>query len=192
LFEASEGAMKIYTKQGDDGTTGLFGSSRVRKDSIRVSAYGDVDELNALLGLARSEGPDAELGAMLERIQGELFTLGAQLATPSPEDAPRSVPVITEPHVSQLEHEIDRLDAELPPLKSFILPSGTRLASLLHVCRTVCRRAERSVVTLASSDPVPPLSIQYLNRLSDHLFTLARAANHRAGVSETRWEPNRR
>ncbi len=184
--------MKIYTKQGDDGTTGLFGSSRVRKDSIRVSAYGDVDELNALLGLARSEGPDAELGAMLERIQGELFTLGAQLATPSPEDAPRSVPVITEPHVSQLEHEIDRLDAELPPLKSFILPSGTRLASLLHVCRTVCRRAERSVVTLASSDPVPPLSIQYLNRLSDHLFTLARAANHRAGVSETRWEPNRR
>jgi len=183
--------MKIYTKRGDDGTTGLFGAERVRKDSIRVSAYGDVDELNALLGLTRCEAGDSALGRILERIQSELFTLGAQLATPSPEDAPKHVPVITEAHVVALEDEIDRLDAELQPLRSFILPSGTRLASMLHVARTVCRRAERSVVTLASSDPVPPNTLRYINRLSDHLFTLARAANHRAGVEETKWVPNR-
>lgn len=183
--------MKIYTKTGDDGTTGLFGAARVRKDALRVSAYGDVDELNAFLGLARTERPDTELAAILERIQSELFTLGAQLATPDPEKAPRNVPTIQDENIAALEREIDRFDAELEPLRSFILPSGTRLASLLHVSRTVCRRAERAAVSLSAHEALPPRSLTYLNRLSDHLFTLARVANKRAGVTETKWEPKR-
>lgn len=183
--------MKIYTRQGDDGTTGLFGAARVRKDSIRVSAYGDVDELNALIGVTRAENPDPDIAVILERVQSELFTLGAQLATPNADDAPKNIPTINNEHIARMEKEIDRFDAELPPLRSFVLPAGTRLASMLHVSRTVCRRAERSVVTLASSDPVPSLAITHLNRLSDLLFTLARLANHRAKVEETKWEPNK-
>ena len=183
--------MKIYTRQGDDGTTGLFGAARVRKDSIRVSAYGDVDELNAILGMSRAENTDPEIGRILERVQSELFTLGAQLATPSVDDAPKNIPAITEEHIARMEKEIDRFDAEIPPLRSFVLPAGSRAAASLHMARTVCRRAERSVVTLASSDPVPALAITHLNRLSDLLFTLARLANHRAKVEETKWEPNK-
>ena len=184
--------MKIYTKVGDDGTTGLFGAGRVRKDDLRVTAYGDVDELNAFLGVARTHPADAEITAVLDRLQSELFTLGAELATPRVEDAPKNVPVVTEDHVAALEREIDRFDTELAPLTAFILPSGSPLGCALHVCRTVCRRAERAAVTLAAREPVPAQVVKYLNRLSDHLFTLARVANQRAGAVETKWEPNKR
>jgi cob(I)alamin adenosyltransferase len=181
--------MKIYTKAGDDGTTGLFGAGRVRKDALRVSAYGDVDELNAFLGVARTHTADASLAAVLERLQSELFTLGAQLATPDPSHAPRNVPVIHDGHVATLESEIDAFDAELEPLRSFILPSGSPLAAALNIARTVCRRAERSVVTLSAHEPVSVEAMRYLNRLSDHLFTLSRVANRHAGVVETKWVP---
>ena len=184
--------MKIYTKVGDDGTTGLFGAGRVSKDDLRVAAYGDVDELNSFLGVARTHQAHPDIAAVLERLQSELVTLGAELATPVVESAPKNVPVITEDHVAALEREIDRFDAELVPLTSFILPSGTPLSCALHVCRTICRRAERASVSLAAREPVPTQVVKYLNRLSDHLFTLARLANQRAGVTETRWEPNRR
>jgi cob(I)alamin adenosyltransferase len=184
--------MKIYTKVGDDGTTGHFGAPRVRKDDLRVAAYGDVDELNATLGVARCEvGTDAELEALLARLQSELFTLGAQLATPKTENAPKNVPAIREEDIARMETEIDRFDLELEPLRAFVLPAGTRLAASLHVCRTVCRRTERSVVTLDEREPVPALAVMYLNRLSDLLFTLARVANHRGHVVEAKWEPNR-
>jgi cob(I)alamin adenosyltransferase len=179
--------MKIYTKAGDDGTTGLFGAGRVRKDALRVSAYGDVDELNAFLGVARTHAAEVDVAAVLERLQSELFTLGAQLATPDPSHAPKNVPVIRDAHVEKLESEIDLFDAELEPLRSFILPSGTPLAAALHVARTVCRRAERSLVSLSAHEPVPVEAMHYLNRLSDHLFTLSRLANKRAGVAETKW-----
>jgi cob(I)alamin adenosyltransferase len=181
--------MKIYTKRGDDGTTGLFGGPRVQKDDLRVAAYGDVDELNSVLGLARCDASDPELAAILVRLQAELFTLGAQLATPDLEAAPKGVPAIEPEDVARLEREIDRFDAELEPLRTFILPAGSRLAATLHLARTVCRRAERAAVTLSRTQQMPPLSVEYLNRLSDHLFTLARAANHRAGVEETKWLP---
>jgi cob(I)alamin adenosyltransferase len=179
--------MKIYTKVGDDGTTGLFGAGRVRKDALRVSAYGDVDELNAFLGVARTHAVDAQLSGILERLQSELFTLGAQLATPDPSHAPKNVPVVRETHVEQLETEIDRFDVELEPLRTFILPSGSPLAAALHVARTVCRRAERSLVSLSAHEPVPVEAMRYLNRLSDHLFTMSRVANKRAGMTETKW-----
>ncbi|MFM2153628.1 MAG: hypothetical protein RL199_2063 [Pseudomonadota bacterium] len=179
--------MKIYTKAGDDGTTGLFGAGRVRKDALRVSAYGDVDELNAFLGVARTHAVEVELAEVLERLQSELFTLGAQLATPDPAHAPKNVPVIRDDHVEALESEIDLFDAELEPLRTFILPSGSPLAAALHVARTVCRRAERALVSLSAHEPVPAEAMRYLNRLSDHLFTLSRLANKRAGVTETKW-----
>lgn len=183
--------MKIYTKVGDDGRTGLFGAARVPKDDARVAAYGDVDELNSMLGVVRCDtAADAELDELLERLQSELFTLGAQLATPDPEKAPKNVPTIASDDVARMEQEIDRFDAELEPLRSFVLPAGTRAAAQLHLARTVCRRAERSVVTLARHETVPPHALEYLNRLSDLLFTLARVANHRAGASEAKWQPN--
>ncbi len=184
--------MKVYTKVGDDGSTGLFGAPRVRKDHPRVAAYGDVDELSAFLGLARAECADAPVAAILERLQSELFTLGAMLATPVPEHAPKNVPALCDEDVTRLEREIDRAEEELEPLRAFVLPAGTRLAAALHVARTVCRRAERALVTLAATEAVPPVAVAYLNRLSDHLFTLARLANHRARVPETKWEPNRK
>ncbi len=180
---------KIYTRRGDDGSTGLFGGPRVRKDDLRVSAYGDVDELNSALGVAREELPEGDLRALLDSLQSELFTLGAQLATPDAEAAPREVPQITAPHVERLEREIDRLTAELPPMKNFILPGGSRAGAALHLCRTVCRRAERKVVELAECAPVPPQALAYVNRLSDLLFVMARAANLRAGGSEIPWVP---
>jgi cob(I)alamin adenosyltransferase len=183
--------MKIYTKVGDGGMTGLFGGPRVPKDDLRVAAYGDVDELNSVLGLVRAD-VTGEIDTLVSRVQSELFTLGAQLATPHVEEAPKGVPTINEADIERMEHEIDRFDTELEPLKAFILPAGTRGASTLHLARTVCRRAERAVVTLSHHEPVPPLSIKYLNRLSDWLFTLARLANHRAGVPEAKWEPNKR
>lgn len=182
--------MKIYTKRGDDGSTGLFGGPRISKAATRVAAYGEVDELNSTLGVARAEfvGQN-EFDTVLARIQSELFTLGAQLATPTPDKAPRNVPQIREEDIERLEQEIDAFDAELPPLKHFILPSGMRGAAALQLARAVCRRAERAVVGLAQSEDVPPLTLNYLNRLSDHLFTLARLVNHRSGWEETKWTP---
>lgn len=182
--------MKIYTKRGDDGSTGLFGGPRVSKADLRVAAYGDVDELNSLLGVVRSEfEPDGEFDATLARIQWELFNLGANLATPNENQAPRAVPAVTPEDIARLESEIDAFVAEVPPLKAFILPSGTRAATLLQLARTVCRRAERTSVALAAQETVPSGVLHYLNRLSDHLFTFSRAVNHRQGIEETKWLP---
>jgi len=177
---------KIYTRRGDDGSTGLFGGPRVRKDDLRVAAYGDVDELNSALGVAREEilgQPD--LLAFLDSVQSELFTLGSELATPDASKAPKEVPRITAEHVARLEREIDRLTGELPEMRNFILPGGSRAGAALHFCRTVCRRAERACVKLGASAE----ALAYLNRLSDLLFTMARTANLRAGGREIPWKP---
>jgi len=180
---------KIYTRRGDDGSTGLFGGPRVRKDDLRVSAYGDIDELNSALGVAREELPEGDLRSLLDELQSELFTLGAQLATPDAQAAPKEVPRIVQANVDRLEREIDRLTAGLPPMKNFILPGGSRAGAALHLCRTVCRRAERKVVELAETADVAPEALAYVNRLSDLLFVIARAANLRAGGREIPWVP---
>ncbi len=182
---------KIYTRRGDDGSTGLFGGPRVRKDDLRVSAYGDVDELNSALGVAREELPEGDLRSLVDSLQSELFTLGAQLATPDAGAAPKEVPRIAAEHVERLEREIDRLSEELPPMKNFILPGGSRAGAALHLCRTVCRRAERKVVELAECAPVSPEALAYVNRLSDLLFVMARAGNLRAGGREIPWVPSK-
>ncbi|MGH8188358.1 MAG: cob(I)yrinic acid a,c-diamide adenosyltransferase [Steroidobacteraceae bacterium] len=179
--------MKIYTKTGDTGETSLFDSTRVRKSDARVDAYGEVDELNACLGVACAAGVGDELTALIEAIQKDLFALGARLADPSTKIAARvTKAIITEAHVEQLEQVIDRLEAELPPLRRFILPGGSPPGAALHLARTVCRRAERRAVSLGSGE-VEPIVIVYLNRLSDLLFVMARAVNHRSGVHETEW-----
>ncbi len=180
--------MKIYTKTGDDGETGLFAGPRVRKDDPRIEAYGTVDELNAVLGLLRCASPPSEIDKLLARVQNDLFDLGAELATPDPKS--RGTNLVRQQHVDSLEKAIDQFEANLAPLKTFILPGGTPAAAWLHLARTVCRRAERRVVTL-SDDPnanLSPLVVIYLNRLSDLLFVLARAANQAAGVSDVKWE----
>ncbi|MCX6136951.1 MAG: cob(I)yrinic acid a,c-diamide adenosyltransferase [Ignavibacteriales bacterium] len=178
--------MKIYTKTGDAGVTGLFGGDRVPKDAIRIEAYGEVDELNAVIGMVRASQPPADIDRLLVRIQNDLFVVGADLATPLDQVLSR-VPRIDTGYAEALEKEIDALDAKLPPLKNFVLPGGTSAAALLHFARTVCRRAERAVVTLARAEKIGPEIIIYLNRLSDLLFVLARYANHRAGSVETNW-----
>jgi cob(I)alamin adenosyltransferase len=181
--------MKIYTKTGDDGQTGLFGGGRVAKDDPRIEAYGTVDELNAALGVARAEKPPADIDAVLDELQHDLFTVGAELATP--DASRRAVPPITSEHISRLEAAIDRFEATLAPLKQFILPGGTRAASALHFARTVCRRAERRLVTLATAEGAGAVSselIVYLNRVGDLLFVLARAANTTAGQADVPWE----
>jgi len=183
--------MKIYTRKGDDGTTGLLGAGRVLKSSGRVEAYGTVDELNAVLGAARAHDTSGWLAASLDSIQNRLFTVGAELASTTPE-ALGKVERIDARSVAWLEGEIDRLDAELPPLTQFVVPGGTPLASALHVARTVCRRAERRVVSLAQSESVSPELVQYLNRLADLLFVMARWANQRAGVVDLPWQPGTR
>lgn len=181
---------KIYTRRGDDGSTGLFGGPRVRKDDLRVAAYGDVDELNSALGVAREELlQQVDLRALIDMLQSELFTLGAELATPDADQAPKEVPRITPAAVARLEQEIDRLTGELPEMKNFILPGGSRAGAALHFCRTVCRRAERKAVSLADGSPVSAPALAYLNRLSDLLFVMARAANLRAGGREIPWKP---
>lgn len=178
--------MRIYTRTGDQGETGLFGGPRVRKDVPRIEAYGTVDELNAVLGLSRAAGPPPEIDAVLLRVQHELFVLGAELASPQ---AGRAAIPTTEPgHVAALEADIDRFEAALAPLKEFILPAGSPAAAHLHVARTVCRRAERRVVALAAAEPISPTVLQYLNRLSDLLFVLARAANQAAGQADVPWK----
>jgi cob(I)alamin adenosyltransferase len=181
---------KIYTRRGDDGSTGLFGGPRVRKDDLRVAAYGEVDELNSALGLAREELLDPtqrDILAVVDALQSELFTLGAELATPQAEKAPREVPRIRAEMVARMEQEIDRFTSELPEMRQFILPGGSRPGAALHLCRTVCRRAERKAVELAREESAPSQVLAYLNRLSDLLFVLARAANLRAGGREIPW-----
>jgi cob(I)alamin adenosyltransferase len=179
--------VKIYTKTGDAGETSLFDNSRVSKADHRVEAYGEVDELNATLGAARAAGMNDDLAAVLETIQKELFAVGARLADPSKRIAGRvTKAAVQESDVQRLEQTIDRLEGELEPLRRFILPGGGLAGALLHVSRTVCRRAERRVVGLGP-DLVEPIVIVYLNRLSDLLFVMARVANQRAGVRETEW-----
>jgi cob(I)alamin adenosyltransferase len=178
---------KIYTKTGDTGETSLFDQTRVSKADSRVDAYGEVDELNACLGAVRAAGVDAGIGTALEAIQKQLFALGARLADPSSRIAGRvTKAAITEADVAALERSIDELEAGLPPLRKFILPGGSAAGAHLHVARTVCRRAERRVVALGA-EAVEPIVVIYLNRLSDLLFVMARAVNHRAGVPETEW-----
>ena len=179
--------MKIYTKTGDSGETSLFDNTRVSKSDTRVDAYGEVDEVNACLGAARAAGMDDDMAALVESLQKDLFALGARLADPSSRIAPRvEKAVIGEAAIERLEHAIDRLEETLPPLRRFILPGGSPAGALLHLARTVCRRAERRVVALGTGT-VDPVLIVYLNRLSDLLFVMARAVNHRSGVPETEW-----
>ena len=180
---------RVYTRRGDAGDTALAGGQRVAKDSLRIDAYGTVDELNAFIGIARAEAPET-LAAILLRVQHELFNLGSTLAT-LPEDAHPKQARITDADVAQLEAEMDRANEELAPLRSFVLPGGSRLNAELHVCRTVCRRAERVCVALSRVESVPPEAVRYLNRLSDALFVWSRWASHLTGAPETLWDPNR-
>jgi cob(I)alamin adenosyltransferase len=178
--------MKIYTRTGDDGTTGMLGPGRVRKSSPRIEAYGTVDELNAVLGVARALAGVTALDELLGGIQSTLFTVGAQLATVAPQ-LRETLDRVGDADVQLLESAIDAFEAELPALTTFVLPAGTPLATELHLARTVCRRAERRVVTLAEHEDVDATVLRYLNRLADLLFVMARVANHRAGVTETPW-----
>jgi cob(I)alamin adenosyltransferase len=181
--------MKIYTRTGDRGDTSLFGGQRVPKDDIRVSAYGEVDELNSAVGVAMASGPSEFEWLLLESIQRDLFAIGGQLATPEPHrvsDAPTKTQLSAE-RIREFERFMDEAELELPPLRSFILPGGTPKAASLHQARTTCRRAERAVVRLAHQAQVPEILITYLNRLSDLLFTLARLANHRQDTVDRTW-----
>jgi cob(I)alamin adenosyltransferase len=179
--------MKIYTKTGDDGTTGLIGS-RVRKDNPRVRAYGEVDELNAVIGLAKAEATEGDLPPLFAAIQRDLFAIGARLADPTARVVDSKAKAAVEnSRIEALEQAIDTCEEALPPLHAFILPGGTRLGALLHLGRTVCRRAERSVVSLAADAAVEPVIVAYLNRLSDLFFVLARRENARAGRVEDSW-----
>jgi cob(I)alamin adenosyltransferase len=183
--------MKIYTKTGDKGDTGLFGGGRVPKDHPRVEAYGDVDELNAVLGWARSVEMMPRIDEVLAPIQRDLFSLGALLATPQPDKVKQQLEKarLDDKRIAELERAIDEGEAELEPLQAFILPGGTHKSAALHVARTVCRRAERRVIALREHPDitVPPIVVIYLNRLSDLLFVLARVANRRAGAAEVQW-----
>lgn len=179
--------MKIYTRTGDDGTTGLLGPGRVPKHAPRVEAYGAVDELNACLGVARALDHERWASEALAGVQADLFALGAELAAPDP--AAIAGTRLADERVSALERWIDAMEAELPPLGNFILPGGSPLGAELHRARTVCRRAERRVTALAVSEPVAGTTVRYLNRLADLLFVLARWCNQRAGVAETMWRP---
>ena len=188
---------RIYTKRGDAGETSLAGGQRLAKDSPRIEAYGTVDELNSFVGLANVScqeqiGRDPRIGLLVDimrRVQHELFNLGSILAT-KPEDVHPKQARITEVEVQQLEREIDAMNEDLPSLRSFVLPGGTRLNAELHVGRTVCRRAERLLVTLSREEPVPPEAIQYLNRLSDAMFVWSRWVNFVLHTPEVLWDPN--
>ena len=184
---------RIYTKRGDGGETGLVGGQRVSKDTPRIEAYGTVDELNAFVGLAAVSCAEdsrlAPLAGTLRRVQHELFNLGSILATEAADVHPKQ-PRVTAAEITQLEREIDSMNADLPALRSFVLPGGTRLSAELHVTRTICRRAERLVVAMGREEDVPPEVIPYLNRLSDAMFVWSRWVNHVLGVPEALWEPN--
>ena len=184
--------MKIYTRTGDSGDTSLFDGTRVKKDDARVDAYGEIDELNAVLGLVRAAGDTISgalgsgIGEALVAIQRDLFALGAQLADPADKIAARvTKATLADADIERLEHLIDRLEADLPPLRAFILAGGTQAGATLHVARAVCRRAERRMVAL--QPPVEGVLLRYVNRLSDLLFVMARAVNHRAGAPEAEW-----
>jgi len=179
--------LKIYTKTGDAGETGLFGGGRVRKDSPRVDAYGEVDELNASLGLARALGLPADLDGLLQRLQDQLFTVGAVLATPTGTKASGFIPPLKPEWVTDMEQAIDTFETELSPMTHFILPGGSQAAAALHLSRTVCRRAERRVVAALHEGEASAEAVTYLNRLSDLLFVLARVANHRVGIEDVKW-----
>jgi len=184
---------RIYTRTGDSGDTSLFGGQRVRKDDLRVRAYGAIDETNAALGVARAAGPAPEIDAVLARLQHHLFDLGAELATPPTASSAAAAHIqrVAPAWVAALEGDIDRFEDALPPLKTFVLPGGTPSAAALHVARTVARRAEREIVTLAAHAPVNADLLRFVNRLSDLLFVLARAANHMAGNADATWIPAR-
>ena len=179
--------MKIYTRTGDTGETSLFDNTRVSKSDPRVDAYGEVDELNACLGAARAAGLDPDIADALQSIQKDLFALGARLADPSSRIADRvTKAAVTVADVERLEQTIDRLETEVPPLRRFIVPGGSLAGALLHLARTVCRRAERRVIGLGANS-VEPILVVYLNRLSDLLFVMARTVNHRSGMPEVEW-----
>src|SRR5262245_56608475 len=179
---------KIYTRTGDDGTTGLGSGTRVKKDSARIEAMGAVDELSSHIGLALAAGPDPDLARPLREIQNELFHLGADLCVTEEDKARRPLPRIEDRHVLALERLIDRLNETLGPLENFILPGGAASAAHLHTARAVCRRAERAVVTLADQEALSPLILTYLTRLSDALFVMARQENRRRGVPDVTWD----
>ena len=188
---------RVYTRRGDQGETSLAGGQRVPKDGARIEAYGTVDELNSFLGAARvtarqlavTEARLSALAAILLRVEHELFNLGSILAT-LPEDVHPQQARVTDAEVAQLESEMDRMNADLPPLRSFVLPGAGRLGTELHICRTVCRRAERATVALGRVESVPPEAVRYLNRLSAALFVWSRWASHVTGAPEVLWEPN--
>ena len=182
----SDRGVKIYTKAGDAGETGLLGADRVPKSHSRVEAYGAVDEANSSIGLVRAMGVSGDLDRLLERIQNELFIVGMELAIVPGANLPK-VTHLEEAAVARLEREIDGWQVGLPPLRNFILPGGSQTGAALHQARTVCRRAERRIVQLASQEPVSDLLLRYMNRLSDWLFVLARVVNHEAGKAESIW-----
>ena len=188
--------MKIYTRTGDSGETGLFGGGRVSKSDMRVEAYGSVDELNAVVGwcVGLLEPIEVESAERLRLVQADLFNLGAHLATPAPREGRRKpeLPPLPSDRIATMERWMDEWEAVLPPLTSFILPGGSESGSALHMCRTVCRRAERRVVALGSAEAIDPSILTYLNRLSDTLFVLARFINRRCEQPETTWNPNAR
>lgn len=180
--------MKIYTKTGDTGTTALFGGQRVSKAHLRIETYGTVDELNANIGLVRDQEVNQKRKAVLVEVQDRLFTVGAILAT-EPGNTKVKVPALSEADITFLEKEIDAMDGELPPMRFFVLPGGHPSVSFCHVARTVCRRAERLAVALNDQEPIDPLVIKYINRLSDYLFQLSRKMSHELNAEETAWKP---
>lgn len=182
---------RIYTKSGDNGTTGLISGDRVAKDSLRVEAYGSVDELNSTIGVAISQAVEPSLESTLLAIQSDLFDMGADLASPEHQPSPVPIPRTPIERVDALEKEIDRMDDQLPELRQFILPGGSKAAAALHMARSVCRRAERRVITLSHHEPINPTIILYLNRLSDLLFTMARLQNQSDSIPETTWSADR-
>ena len=179
--------MKIYTRTGDDGSTGLFGTQRVSKSDPRMDCIGTIDELNASLGVACVAAHET-LAPWLLQVQNDLFVIGSHLATPAESSVAKHLPPLTEAMIDRLEGQIDNAEAELHPLHQFILPGGCEAAARLHLARTVCRRAERLLVAFATSEPVSSIMLKYLNRLSDWLFVMARLGNHRAGVEDVPWE----
>jgi cob(I)alamin adenosyltransferase len=179
--------VKIYTKTGDRGQTGLFGGARVSKADARVDAYGEIDELNGVLGVVRAHCGDARTAELLHELQSELFTLGAELACVPGKSVDVGVSLLGDDDIARLERAIDVLEADLPALKSFVLPGGSVEASFLHMARTTCRRAERRLVALAAAEPVRPELLRYVNRLSDLFFVMSRHANFRAKIADVPW-----
>jgi cob(I)alamin adenosyltransferase len=185
--------LKVYTRRGDSGETDLFGGARVSKEHVRVSAYGEVDELNACVGAAIAVSGHDDVVTFMRRVQSTLFDIGSFLATPDAAHRKKAgIPEADQQDVDRLEHEIDRLEQELTPLSTFILPGGTPAAAAFHIARTVCRRAERSAVRLDREDELGGFALRYLNRLSDLLFVLARVENARANIEDVPWTPRTR